>query len=128
MELNYFLVLILFKFCRFQESWLWLLHGNKKRKDSLEIFIFLLELGSLHRLSHLCFYSCICCFVVRSTTPLFCFKSLHIRRVTRVGGSWRPTLPFFGNQKKCSGFGKKGPDFVHTEVKFIIQDIVLRVS
>ena len=41
-------------------------------------------------------------------------------------GEANPTL--FGKSKKCPGFGKEGPDFVHPEVKFIIQNIVLRVS
>ena len=41
----------------------------------------------------------------------------------------RPALPFFWNSKKCPGFGRKGPDFVHhPKVKCIIQNIVLRVS
>ena len=36
-----------------------------------------------------------------------------------VGEGARPPLPFFENQKKCPGFGKKGPDCDH---------VVLRVS
>ena len=34
----------------------------------------------------------------------------------------------FWEIKKMPWFWKKGPDFVHPEVKFIIQNIVLRVS
>ena len=34
----------------------------------------------------------------------------------------------FWNQKKCLDFGKKGPDCVHLQVKFAIQNVVLRVS
>ena len=30
--------------------------------------------------------------------------------------------------KKCSDFGKKGPDCVHLRVKLSIQNVVLRVS
>ena len=48
-------------------------------------------------------------------------KVFHIRRVT--GGEANPTL--FGKSKKCPGFGKNRPDFVHPEIKFIIQNIVL---
>ena len=33
-----------------------------------------------------------------------------------------------GNQKNSSGLEMKYPDFVHPEVKFTIQNIVLRVS
>ena len=54
-------------------------------------------------------------------------KVFHIRCVT-TGGRGRPTLLSFWKSKKCPGFGKKGPDFVHPEVKFTIQNIVLRVS
>ena len=32
-------------------------------------------------------------------------------------------LPFLENHKKYSSFGKKGPDFLHPEVKFTIQNI-----
>ena len=78
--------------------------------------------GSLHRLSHLCFHSCICCFVIRGTTP---YKSLS-HQVRNYEGRWRPSLPFLENHKKCSGFGKKDPYFVDPEVKFTIQNIVLR--
>ena len=37
-------------------------------------------------------------------------------------------LHFFKNQKKCADFAKKGPDCVHPLVKFIIQNVVFRVS
>ena len=33
-----------------------------------------------------------------------------------------------GNQKKCPDFGKKCPDSVHPLLKFVIQNVVLRVS
>ena len=33
-----------------------------------------------------------------------------------------------GNQKNSSGLERKYPDFVHPEVKFTIQNIVLKVS
>ena len=39
-----------------------------------------------------------------------------------VGKEKRPPLPFFENQKKCPDFRKKGPDYVHPYVKFIIQN------
>ena len=75
----------------------------------------------------LCFYSCICCFVIRSTTLLFCSKSLsyQVRNQERGG---KPPLPFFENKEKCPSFGKKGPNFVHPEVKFFIQNNFIRVS
>ena len=40
----------------------------------------------------------------------------------------RPPLPFFENQRKCHDFAKQGPDCVHPQVKFTIQNVVLRVS
>ena len=53
-------------------------------------------------------------------------KVFHIRHVTRGEGRGQP-YPFL-EIKKMPWFWKKGPDFVHPEVKFIIQNIVLRVS
>ena len=50
-------------------------------------------------------------FVIQGTAPLFCSKSLSYQEC----------------KKKCSSFGKN-PDFVHPEVKFTVQNIVLRVS
>ena len=47
-------------------------------------------------------------------------------RGRRSGG--RHPLPFFENQKKCPDFAKKGPNCVHPQVKFIIQNVILRVS
>ena len=76
----------------------------------------------IDRLSRLCFYNCICCFVIRSTTPLFCCRNLSYEACYQTN----PTLIW--KLKKWRGFGKKSPDFVHPEVKFIIQNIVLRVS
>ena len=49
-------------------------------------------------------------------------KVFRIRRTTTQGGE--SPLPFLENHKKCPGFGKKGPDFIHPEVKFTIQNIV----
>ena len=54
-------------------------------------------------------------------------KVFHIRCATRGEGESLP-YPFLKIKKKCPGFGKKGPNFVHPEVKFSIQNIVLRVS
>ena len=76
--------------------------------------------GSLHRLSHLCFYSRICSFVIRGTTP---YKRLPYQ-VRNYGGSRKPPYPFLKIMKKCSGFGKKGPDFHHPDVKSTIPNIV----
>ena len=59
--------------------------------------------GSLHRLSHLCFYSCICCFKIRGTTP---YKSLSYQ-VYKCRGRGETPYPFLKIIKKCSGFGKK---------------------
>ena len=37
-------------------------------------------------------------------------------------------LPFFENRKKCSNFGRKGPNCAHLWVEWFIQNLVLRVS
>ena len=67
---------------------------------------------SLHRLSHLCCYSCICCFVIRSTAPLFCCKSLSYQACNYGGaggggGAEQPALPFFGIQNNGQVLEKK---------------------
>ena len=49
------------------------------------------------------------------------YFSLLPRRATR------PPQPFFKNKKNCPDFRKKGPDWVHPYVQFIIQNVVLRV-
>ena len=58
----------------------------------------------------------------------FAVKVFHIRCVTRGGenGEANPTH-FLEIQKMLWFWEKKGPDFVHPEVEFIIQNIVLRV-
>ena len=56
----------------------------------------------------------------------YAVKVFHIRHVTRGEGGGQP-YPFLGI-KKMPWFWKKGPDFVHPKVKFIIQNIVLGVS
>ena len=58
--------------------------------------------------------------MIRSTTP---YKSLSYQ-AQNYGGRGRPSYPFLKIIKKCSVFGKKGPDFLHPEVKFTIQNIV----
>ena len=73
---------------------------------------------------HTCAFTVARCFVIRGTTP---YKSLS-HQVRNYEGRGRPSLPFLENHKKCSSSGKKGPDFVDPEVKFTIQNIVLRVS
>ena len=53
-------------------------------------------------------------------------KVFHIKHATRGEWGGPPTLSW--KSKKCPGFGEKGPDFVHPEVRFTIENIVLRVS
>ena len=51
--------------------------------------------------------------------------TLH-KCVTR-GRKGRSPVLFFEIRKKCLGYGKEGPDCVHPEIKFFIQNVVLRV-
>ena len=51
-------------------------------------------------------------------------KVFHIRQVTRGGGVGQP-YPFLELEKMRWLWKKKAPDFVHPEVKFTIQNIVL---
>ena len=44
------------------------------------------------------------------------------------GGKQQPRLPFLENRKRCTNFGKQGPDCVHHWVKCFIQNVVLTVS
>ena len=53
-------------------------------------------------------------------------KVFHIKHATRGEWGGPPTLSW--KSKKCPGFGEKGPDFVHPEVRFTIENIVWRVS
>ena len=44
----------------------------------------------------------------------------------QLGGRGEASCALFKNWKKCSDFGKKGPDCVHPRVKFSIKNVVLR--
>ena len=55
--------------------------------------------------------------VLWGTTP---YKSIPFKAHNH-GGRGKPPYPLL---KKCPGFGKKGPDSLHPEVKYTIQNIV----
>ena len=50
------------------------------------------------------------------------------RRTTREGEGGGLCCPFLKIKKKCPDFAQEGPDCVHPQVKFTIQNVVLRVS
>ena len=55
---------------------------------------------------------------------------VHIQPHSHVHtqGRGKGLLLSFENWKRCPDFGKKGPECVHSWIKFSIQNVVLRVS
>ena len=68
--------------------------------------------------------------LLQYASQLLSIKQLLVPGAQQVvrGEGGRPPLLFFENPKKCPGFGKKCPNCVHPQVKFVIQNVVLRVS
>ena len=55
---------------------------------------------------------------------------MHIQHTkdAQLGRRWESFPALFKIRKKCSNFGKKGPDCVYHWVKFSVENVVLRVS
>ena len=62
--------------------------------------------------------------IFRDIQRYSCIFIYTSKRATRGRGG-RPPLPYFKNQKKCSDFGRKGPDCVYL---CFIQNVVVKLS